>query len=121
MSIRLKVTLATVAIATLGIGATGATTFVLLRGYFDSRAATSVREVAKTAVEALRSGHRLTLDTFAGTDRLVLVEVVSPQGKVLQRLGTSEAADVRIPSDLVSHPGALGRSRSPTTAVRRLN
>ena len=77
MSIRLKVTLATVAIATLGIGATGVTTFILLSGYFDSRAATSVRQVAKTAVEALRSGHRLTLDTFAGTDRLVLVEVLS--------------------------------------------
>jgi two-component system OmpR family sensor kinase len=35
--------------------------------------------------------------------------VLSPQGKVLQRLGTSEAVDVRIPSDLVSHPG---RARS---------
>ena len=34
---------------------------------------------------------------------------MSPQGKVLQRLGTSEAVDVRIPSDLVSHPG---RARS---------
>jgi two-component system, OmpR family, sensor kinase len=109
VSIRLKVTLATVAIATLGIGATGVTTFILLSGYFDSRAASSVRQVAETAVEALRSGHRLTLDTFAGADRLVLVEVLSPQGKVLQRLGTSEAVDVRIPSDLVSHPG---RARS---------
>jgi two-component system OmpR family sensor kinase len=109
MSIRLRVTLATVLIAALGLAAAGVTTFILLSGYFDSRAAASVRQVAKTAVEALSSGHRLTLDTFAGTDRLVLVEVLSPQGKVLQRLGTSEAVDVRIPSDLVSHPG---RARS---------
>jgi two-component system OmpR family sensor kinase len=105
VSIRLKVTLATVLIATLGIGATGVTTFVLLSGYFNNRAAASVRRVAKTAVDASRGGHRLTLDTFAGADRLVLVEVLSPSGKVLQRLGTSEAVDVRIPSDLVSHPG----------------
>jgi two-component system OmpR family sensor kinase len=109
MSIRLKVTLATVLIAALGLAAASVTTFILLRGYFDSRAATSVRQVAKTAVEALSGGHRLTLDTFAGADRLVLVEVLSPQGKVLQRLGTSEAVDVRIPSDLVSH---AGRARS---------
>ena len=78
MSIRLKVTLATVLIAALGLAAAGVTTFILLSGYFDSRAAASVRQVAKTAVEALRSGHRLTLDTFAGTDRLVLVEVREP-------------------------------------------
>ena len=43
MSIRLKVTLATVGIAALGIGAAGAATFILLSGYFDTRAAASVR------------------------------------------------------------------------------
>ena len=105
MSIRLKVTLATVLIAALGVGATGVTTFILLTDYFNKRADTNVRQVARKAVETLDSGQPLTLDTFAGTDRLVLAELRSPQGKVLQRVGTSEAADVQIPSDLVSHPG----------------
>jgi two-component system OmpR family sensor kinase len=109
MSIRLKVTLATVVLAALAVGAADASTFILLRGYFDRRASANVRQVAQKAVETLRSGHRLTLNTFAGTDRLVLVEVLSPQGKVLQHLGTSEAADVKLPSDLLSHPG---RARS---------
>jgi two-component system OmpR family sensor kinase len=105
VSIRLKVTLATVLIAALGVGATGVTTFILLTDYFNKRADANVRQVARKAVETLGSGQPLTLDTFAGTDRLVLAELRSPQGKVLQRVGTSEAADVQIPSDLVSHPG----------------
>jgi two-component system OmpR family sensor kinase len=113
VSIRLKVTLATVAIAALAVGAADVTTFVLLRGYFNSRAEASVRQVARTAVDALRSGHRLTLPTFAGTDRPVLVEVLSPQGKVLQHLGTSEAADVRLPSDLLSQPGRAQEIEAP--------
>jgi two-component system OmpR family sensor kinase len=104
MSIRVKVTLATVAIAALAVGAADATTFVLLRTYFNNRAQTSVRQIARAAVTTLQSGHTLTLNTFAGADRLVLVEVLSPQGKVLQHLGTSEAADVRVPPDLVSQP-----------------
>jgi two-component system OmpR family sensor kinase len=101
MSIRLKVTLATVVLAALAVGAADVTTFILLRGYFNKRADANVRGVAQKAVTTLRSGHRLTLNTFAGTDRLVLVELRSPQGKVLQHVGT----DVPIPSDLVSHPG----------------
>jgi len=109
VSIRLKVTLATVAIAALAVGAVDVTTFILLSGYFDRRAAASVRQVAHTAVETLGSGHRLTLETFASSDRLVLVEVLSPKGKVLQRVGTSEAGKVLLPSDLLSHPG---RARS---------
>jgi two-component system OmpR family sensor kinase len=104
LSIRLKVTLATVAIAALGVGAADVTTFILLRGYFDSQAAASVRQVARQAVEAWDSGESFTLDTFASSDRLVLVEVLSPQGKVLQHLGTSEAVDVQLPSDLLSQP-----------------
>jgi len=109
VSIRLKVTLATVVLAALAVGAADATTFILLGGYFDRRAAADVRQVSQKAVQTLSSGNRLTLETFAGTDRLVLVEVLSPQGKVLQRLGTSEAVDVKLPSDLLSQPG---RARS---------
>jgi two-component system OmpR family sensor kinase len=105
VSIRLKVTLATVALAALAVLAVDVTTFVLLGGYFNKRADANVRQVAQTAVETLNNGQRLTLDTFAGADRLVLVELRSPQGKVLQRVGTSEAAQVEIPSDLLSHPG----------------
>jgi two-component system OmpR family sensor kinase len=116
VSIRLKVTLATVVLAALAVGAADATTFILLRGYFNRRADANVREVAHKAVDTLRSGHRLTLNTFAGTDRLVLVEVRSPQGKVLQSVGTSEAADVQLPSDLLSHPG---RSRQIEVPQRR--
>jgi two-component system OmpR family sensor kinase len=105
MSIRLKVTLATVAIAALAVLAVDVSTFVLLRGYFYKRADTNVRQIAQTAVETLGNGTRLTLDTFAGADRLVLVELRSPQGKVLQRVGTSGAAQVEIPSGLLTHPG----------------
>jgi two-component system OmpR family sensor kinase len=113
VSIRLRVTLATVAIAALGIGAVDAATFVLLRSYFNSRADASVRQVAQTAVDALRNGQKLTLPTFAGTDRPVLVEVRSAQGKILQRLGTSEAADVRLPAGLVSHLGHSQQIEAP--------
>jgi two-component system OmpR family sensor kinase len=105
MSIRFKVTLATVVIAALAVGAADASTFILLRNYFNKRADTNVRQVAEKAVTALRNGDRLTLRTFAGTDRLVLVELRSPAGKVLQSVTTSEAPDVSIPSDLISHPG----------------
>jgi two-component system OmpR family sensor kinase len=64
-----------------------------------------VREAASTAVTHLRSGDRLTLRTFAGTDRLALVEVRSANGKLLQRLGSSEADQVHVPPDLTSHLG----------------
>jgi two-component system, OmpR family, sensor kinase len=123
MSIRLKVTLATVIIAALGVGATGVTTFILLSGYFNSRANANVRQVAKTAVESLGSGRRLTLQTFAGADRLVLVELISPQGKLLQRVvGGSDASEVKLPSDLLSHPGhtrqiEVPEHRGPSFAV----
>ncbi|MHB8643460.1 MAG: sensor histidine kinase [Gaiellaceae bacterium] len=109
MSIRVKVTLATVALAALAVGAADVSTFFLLSRYFSRQASTSVHQVADTAVRSLRGGHRVTLGTFTAADRVVLVEVLSPQGKVLQRVGTSEAGDVKLPADLVSHPG---RARS---------
>jgi two-component system OmpR family sensor kinase len=101
VSIRLKVTLATVAIAALGVLSVDVTTFVLLRGYVNKGADAEVRKAAQTAVQTLRSGHPLTASTFAGVDRLVLVELRSPQGNVLQHVG----AEIPIPSDLISHPG----------------
>ncbi len=109
MSIRLRVTLATVAIAALAVGAADIATFTLLRGYFNSGADASVRQVAQTAVAALQSGDTLTISTFARTDRPVLVEVLGTHGKVLERVGTSQASVVRLPSGLLSHPG---RSRA---------
>ncbi len=113
MSIRLRVTLATVLIAALAVAAVDATTFVLLRGCFDDRADASVRQVARTAVDALGRGQRLTLPTFARTDRPVLVEVRSPAGRVLERLATSEAVEVRLPSDLLSQPGRSRQIEDP--------
>jgi two-component system OmpR family sensor kinase len=110
MSIRLKVTLATVAIAALAVLAVDVTTFVLLSGYVNKRADANVREVAQKAVQTLRSGHRLTVNTFSGTDRLVLVELRSPQGKVLQRVGS---VDVPIPAALLSHPGRFRQIEVP--------
>ena len=46
MSIRFKVTFATVAITLLAVSAADIATFVLLRGYFNSHAQSSVRQVA---------------------------------------------------------------------------
>lgn len=113
MSIRVRVTLATVAIAALAVGAADATTFVLLRRYFDDRADANVREVAKVAVDVLRSGRVLTLPAFAGADRPVLVELRTRQGRVLERLATPEAIDVKLPPDLLSHPGQSQQIEAP--------
>ncbi len=108
MSIRLRVTLATVVLAALAVGTVDVTTFLLLRRDVRAGADTSVRNVAQAAVAALRNGKKLSLATFAGADRPVLVEVRNTQGRVITRLGTSEAAQVRLPSDLFAH---LGRSQ----------
>ncbi len=108
MSIRSRVTLATVVLSALAVGTVDVTTFLLLRSDVRSRADTSVRNVAQTAVVALRQGRKLSLSTFSGADRPVLVEVRNARGNVVTRLGTSEAVDVRLPLDLVRH---LGRSQ----------
>jgi two-component system OmpR family sensor kinase len=108
VSIRLRVTLATVALSALAVGAADLTTFVLLSDYFNGRAEASVRQVANTAVVTLKSGEQLTLPRFAGSDRPVLIEVRSAGGKILQRLSTSEASQVHLPSGLFSR---LGRAR----------
>jgi two-component system OmpR family sensor kinase len=108
MSIRSRVTLATVVLAALAVGTVDVTTFVLLRRDVRTRADTSVRNVAQTAVVALKNGEKLSLATFAGADRPVLVEVRNTRGKVIARLGTSEASEVRLPPDILAH---LGRSQ----------
>ncbi len=108
MSIRLRVTLATVALAALAVGTVDVTTFVLLRGDLHARADESVRSVARTAVAALKAGDALSLTTFAGADRPVLVEIRNTQGNVITRLGTSEADDVKLPAGLLAR---LGRSQ----------
>ena len=105
MSIRLRVTLVTVAIAALGVVATDVTTFLLLRNYVDNRARSSVRLVATTAAAALTHGQKLELPTVAGSDRSVLVELLGQQGNVLARARTSEAASVQLPANLESRLG----------------
>lgn len=94
MSIRLRTTLATVAITAVAVGAVDVASFVLLRRYVDGRAASSVRSVAETVVSAGASGTSRGFDLFAGTDRPVIVEVRSPTGAVLHRIGS--AADARL-------------------------
>jgi two-component system OmpR family sensor kinase len=116
VSIRLRVTLATVALSALAVGIADVTTFVLLRHYFNGRADASVRQVAHTAVVTLNNGERLTLPRFAAADRPVLVEVRSADGTVLQRLATSEAAKLQIPSGLFSqlgHPRQIDAQGGP--------
>ena len=108
MSIRSRMTLAVVVLAAMAVGTVDVTTFLLLRRDVHANAAASVRDVAQTAVVALRSGQALSLATFAGADRPVLVEFRNTQGTVTERVGTSEAARVRLPSDLLAH---LGRSQ----------
>jgi two-component system, OmpR family, sensor kinase len=113
VSIRLRVTLATVVLAALAVGTVDVTTFVLLRNDVHARADASVRNVAQTAAVALKSGQPLTLSTFAGADRPVLVEVLDAQGRVITRLGASEAEDVRLPPDLLTHVGRSQEIGSP--------
>jgi two-component system, OmpR family, sensor kinase len=105
VSIRLRVTVATVVLAALAVGAVDVTTFTLLRSYFNKSAAASVRQVSNAAVAARANREPIALPTFAGTDRPVLVEVRDAQGKLVARTGTSEAAQVQLPFDLLSHPG----------------
>ncbi|MGH3004045.1 MAG: sensor histidine kinase [Gaiellaceae bacterium] len=113
MSIRLRVTLATVVLAALAVGAADVATFSLLRRYFNDQADGRVHQVAQTAVTALHRGQRLTLPTFSKTDRPVLVEVRARDGRVLQRLATPESAEVRLPQGLVAHPGRSRQIDAP--------
>jgi two-component system, OmpR family, sensor kinase len=108
MSIRSRMTLVVVVLAALAVGTVDVTTFLLLQRDVHASADANVREVAHTAVVALRSGQTLSLATFAGADRPVLVETRNAHGTVTQRVGTSEAGRVRLPADLLSH---LGRSQ----------
>src|SRR5689334_21613502 len=101
MSIRLRTTLATVAIAAIAVGVADVASFILLRRYVDSRAASSVRTVAETAASAGATGAPLSFDLFLGTDRPVIVEVRSSAGVVLQRIGAAEDAQL-IPSGITS-------------------
>jgi two-component system OmpR family sensor kinase len=98
MSIRLRVTLTSVVVAAIAVGAADIGTFTLLRRYIDDRAVTSVHEVAQTAKTAVTSGQPLSIGLFARTDRPVLVELRDASGQLLQRVGTSEAADVVLPA-----------------------
>jgi two-component system OmpR family sensor kinase len=113
VSIRVRVTLVTVAIAALGIVATDATTFFLLRSYVDNRAHSSVRQAASSAAAALSRGEKLELPVVAGGDRAVLVELLLPNGQVGARAETAEGASVRLPADLGSRLGRPFELGSP--------
>jgi two-component system, OmpR family, sensor kinase len=105
VSIRLRVTLASVVLAVFALGAVDVSTFILLRSYFNKRSDSSVRLVAQTAVSSLKNGGKLKLPASAGSDRPVLVELENGQGKVIERVASPEAAEVRLPAGLLSHLG----------------
>jgi len=113
VSIRLRVVLTTLVLSTLAVSAVDITTFQLLERYFNTRADTSVRQVARAAEIALGQGTRLTLSAFAATDRPVLVEVVDRRGHVVQRLTTTNAGDVHLPADLRRRQGHAEQIDSP--------
>jgi two-component system OmpR family sensor kinase len=94
MSIRLRTTLATVAIAAIAVGAADGASFLLLRRYLDGRAANAVRTVGATAAAATATGAPLAFDLFPGSDRPVFVEVLSPRGAVVQRIGSARDAQL---------------------------
>lgn len=115
MSIRLRTTLATVAIAAVAVGAADAASFVLLHRYLDGRAASGVRTVAETAASATGSGTPLTFDLFPGTDRPVIVEVRSAHGALLERVGSPVDAKL-IPAGLtqrLDRPQAVDTGDGP--------
>jgi two-component system OmpR family sensor kinase len=113
MSIRLRVTVATVVLAALAVGAADAATFVLLRHYFRDQGDSRVRIVAQAAAGAVEHGRRLALSEFAGAERPVLVEVRGRDGRLLDRLATADAADVRFPRGLAAHPGRSRQIEAP--------
>jgi two-component system OmpR family sensor kinase len=107
MSIRMRVTLTSVVLSAIAVGAADIATFTLLRRYFDSHAAARVQQVAQTAAVAVGRGQRLSPELFAATDRPVLVELRASDGQVLDRLGSAEAADVSLPAGLAERPGTV--------------
>ncbi|HST15904.1 MAG TPA: histidine kinase dimerization/phospho-acceptor domain-containing protein, partial [Gaiellaceae bacterium] len=117
MSIRLRTTLATVAIAAVAVGAADVASFVLLRRYVDGRAASSVRSVAETVVSAGATGTPLGFDLFAGTDRPVIAEVRSPSGAVLKRIGSRADAKLIPPrlTQTLDRPRAVEDGDGPAS------
>lgn len=104
MSIRLRVVLTTVVITALALGAADVASDQLLHRYVNGRAASGVRQVAQTAAAATGSGRPITLDLFSQTDRPVLVELRTPAGRILQRVG-ARADERLVPEDLTETPG----------------
>ncbi len=104
MSIRLRVTLTTVLITAIALGTADVASFTLLRRYVNGRAVNGVRQVAQTAAAATGGGRPVTLDLFSQTDRPVLVELRSPGGRLLQRVGAATDQHL-VPAGLAATPG----------------
>jgi two-component system, OmpR family, sensor kinase len=103
VSIRLRVVLATVLLAALAVGAADVATSLVLGRYVHRREATQVREIAQGVRAAVASGGRLNLPSLPGPTQPVLVEVLSRNGHVLERVAGKGASQVRLPADLRSH------------------
>ena len=80
MSIRLRVTLATVVLVALALVAADFTAYALLRRELYRDANMSVRRVAATAVAAVNRGERIDLSMFASADRPARVECCRATG-----------------------------------------
>jgi two-component system OmpR family sensor kinase len=116
MSIRMRTTLVTVAIAAVAVGGTDVASYVLLHRYLDRRGASSARAVAQTAASATVAGTPLSFNLFPSGDRPVIVEVRSQSGTLLQRVGSAKDAHL-IPAGLtqrLNRPRAVEIGDGPT-------
>jgi two-component system OmpR family sensor kinase len=110
VSIRVRVIIATVLLVALAVVAADVTGVWLFKRYSYRDADTSVRRVATIAATAARDGRRLRLSLFPSTMRPAVVEVLSPDGRVLEAVRTPDAVSVKLPTDsLIARPGRSQR------------
>jgi signal transduction histidine kinase len=109
MSIRLRVTLATVALVALALATADFTAYVLLKREVYRDASNSVRRVAATAIAAVDAGQRIDLASFSSADRPMLVELWGSDGRLLERVDTRDGTGLKL------SPGLLSQRRKPQT------
>jgi two-component system OmpR family sensor kinase len=102
MSIRLRVTLATVILVALALATADFTAYLLLKREVYRDASTSVRRVAAAAVAAVDAGQRIDLASFSSADRPMLVELWGSDGRLLERVGTRDGTGLKLSPSLLS-------------------
>jgi two-component system OmpR family sensor kinase len=103
VSIRLRVTLATVLLVGLALATADFTAYALLRRDVYSGANASVHRVAATAVAAVNAGRRLELSMFSSADRPLAVELRAGDGTLLERASTRDGAQLKLPASILSN------------------